>query len=464
MEGALLPDLIFSGGRVRIGEALSFANGQVTGVGPAPAGAERLPRTAILPGLVSAHSHAFQRAIRGRTEHRGGHAEPSFWGWRGAMYSAAERLSPDDVVRVSRMCFLEMARTGITAVGEFHYLHRDPEGRPYSDPNLLSREVIRAAREVGLRIALLRVAYRRAGFQASEDRRQRRFIEPLEEYLTNLRGLAAAVRADPLVSVGAAPHSVRACPAPDIEAIAGEAGARGWPLHLHVAEQPAEVEQCRAEYGLTPVQLLDRVGALGERTTAVHAVHLTPDDVALLGKARATVCACPTTERDLGDGTVPADALLGAGARISLGTDSQVEIAPLGDARALEHHLRLARLERAVLDDGGEVQGLGARLYGFASAGGMRSLGIAGGALAPGEPADFVVVDLDDPSIVGAGADDLMAAVVFSMERTAVRDVYVAGEQVVQGREVRVPGVPGGAATVVREFREAMGRLWGGLR
>lgn len=446
---AYLPDLLLSGGRVLEGAALVVQDGAVASIGTPPEGAElvRLPGRALVPGLVSAHSHAFQRAIRGRTEHRA-HARDDFWSWREAMYAAAERLSPEDLYAVSRMCFAEMALAGITAVGEFHYLHRDSAGRAYADPNELSLAVVRAARDVGLRIVLLRVAYARAGYEQPVNPRQRRFIEHSpDEYLRNLDALAGALAGDPLASVGAAPHSVRACPASWIAPIAQEALRRGWPLHLHVSEQPGEVAQCRREHGTTPPLLLERLSALTERTTAVHGVHLEPEDIAALGRARATVCACPTTERNLGDGIVRADQLLAAGAALSLGTDSNVQIAPLEDARELEYHLRLLELQRAVLDPGQGDSGLALRLFGIASESGMRSLGLAGGALRPGEPADFAVIDLDDASIAGATAEDFAAAAVFSLERSAIREVYVAGSRL--SLEVPVAG-----------FRAAMRRLW----
>ena len=424
---AFQPDLLFSDGRVVPGASLNVRDGCVESVGAVPDGAEQVPlrRRAILPGLVAAHSHAFQRAIRGRTEHRASRgAGDDFWSWREAMYAAAERLTPDDLHAVSKFCFLEMARAGITAVGEFHYLHRDPAGRAYADPNELDLAVARAAQEAGLRVVLLRVAYARSGFGLAENPRQRRFIESsADEYLKNLDALARQV------PVGAAPHSVRACPAEWIRDISDEAKRRGWVLHLHVSEQPGEVRQCLAEHGTTPALLLEKLGALRDTTTAVHAVHLTDGDIAALGRAHATVCACPTTERNLGDGVVRADKLLAAGVRLCVGSDSEVQLNPLEDARQLEYHLRLVELQRAILDtEQAGPGGLGAKLYKMASEGGMRSLGLPGGALRPGEPADFVVVDLDDPSIAGAGAEDLMSSVVFSLERTAILETRVAGE------------------------------------
>ncbi|HYY52772.1 MAG TPA: formimidoylglutamate deiminase, partial [Myxococcales bacterium] len=353
---------------------------------------------------------------------------------------------PEDLYAVSRFCFLEMARAGITAVGEFHYLHRDPSGKAYADPNELDLAVARAADDAGLRVVLLRVAYARSGFRVPENPRQKRFIESsADEYLKNLEALSQKV------AVGAAPHSVRACPAEWIRRIAAEAFRRGWPLHLHVSEQRLEIEQCRAEHGTTPALLLERLGALREGTTAVHGVHLTAEDIAAIGRARAMVCACPTTERNLGDGVLRADLLLAAGARLCVGTDSEVQLSPLEDARQLEYHLRLVQEQRAILDaEQGGVGGLGAKLYAIASEGGMRSLALGGGALRPGEPADFIAVDLDDPSIAGANRDDLMANVVFSMERTAIRETWVRGERLKLDFEAAMPG-----------FRAAMRRLWG---
>ena len=466
---AYLPDLLFAGGEVREGAALSVADGAVVAVGaPAPDFERiRLAGKAILPGLVSAHSHSFQRAIRGRTEVR--HPGRSdFWSWREVMYRAASRLDPEDVGAVARMAFHEMARAGITAVGEFHYLSRDPSGRRYDAPELLAKEVIGAAREVGLRIALLRTAYARGGPDVAAGPEQARFLDGSpDEVVESLLRLEEFARGDPATTLGVAPHSVRACPAAWIAALAAEARRRSWPLHVHVSEQAAEVAQCRAEHGLTPVELLEKLGALGPATTAVHAIHVTPGDVETLGRTATTVCACPTTERDLGDGVVPADELLQAGAALALGTDSNVQIDLLEDARALEGNLRLLRRERGMLapaaGDGradGRVDGLAARLYGIASRGGMRSLGLPGGSLDPGGRADFLTVDLEDPSIAGASSADLLPAVVFSAARTAVRDVLVGGEAIVTDGEAS-PGRPA-AGRIARDFARTMRKLWGG--
>jgi formimidoylglutamate deiminase len=395
-----------------------------------------LRNRALLPGMVNAHSHAFQRVIRGRTEHRSQHSTDSFWTWREQMYAAANRLTPEDIYAVSRMAFLEMALTGITAVGEFHYIHHSPDGSPYSDPNLLEREVIRAARDVGIRIALLRAAYARAGFETEANPQQVRFIEASPEiYLQHLEQLLSAPElTNDMGWVGVAPHSVRAVPLDYLKPIVAFANERELPVHMHVAEQPAEVSACIEEYGRSPIALLETEGLLSKRFTAVHAIHVTPKAIGAIARAGALVCACPTTERNLGDGVVPVDAYFDAGVRVALGTDSQIQIDLLEDARELEYHLRLQKTARNVLapQDNTSNTALAGRLFDCATVNGAKSIGFGGGKLEPGAPADFFTVDLDDPSIAGASADELLANIVFSLSRAAVRDVVVAGKQIVE--------------------------------
>jgi formimidoylglutamate deiminase len=422
------PELLFWEGRLQAGLALEVrADGTVAGASPSQEGdgAIALPHRALLPGLVNGHSHAFQRLIRGRTEYVAkGQASDDFWSWREWMYRAAGALQPEDVFVASRQAFLEMVLGGITAVGEFHYLHHNPDGTPYVDRDELAKQVLRAAKEVGLRIALLRVGYARAGFQVEENPRQRRFIDAsFEPFARSVESLRAHVGDDPFVRIGAAPHSVRALPKAWLARLP-ELGEL--PLHMHVAEQPAELAACVAEHGRRPVELLSDLGLLHERFTAVHAVHLSPHEVAAL--RHATVCACPSTERNLGDGVVAADALLAAGARLCLGTDSHAGIDLLDEARQLESHLRLVRLRRAVLDPGeGDPSGLAARLLRIASDGGAHALGFAP-SLQPNGPADFFTVDLHHPSMAGASGDSVLGAVMFGAEKGAVREVAVAGQ------------------------------------
>jgi formimidoylglutamate deiminase len=422
-----LPDYVYVDGRFQSGRAVVCdGEGKIVEITEDVSDAIRLKGRALLPGMVNAHSHAFQRVIRGRTEHRSQHSTDSFWTWREQMYTAANALEPEEIYAVSRLAFLEMALTGITAVGEFHYIHHSRDGSPYSDPNLLEREVIRAARDVGIRIALLRVAYARAGYQTESNPQQVRFIEDSPDvYLKNLEQLLNVN--DDMAWIGVAPHSVRAVPLDYLKPIVAFANERALPVHMHVAEQPAEVSACIAEYGRSPVALLETEGLLSKHFTAVHAIHVTPKAIAALARSGAFVCACPTTERNLGDGVVPADAYFDGGVRIALGSDSQIQIDLLEDARELEYHLRLQKMERNVL-----APMLAERLFDCATINGAASIGFEGGRIKPGAPADFFTVDLNDLSIAGSSPDDLLTNIVFSLARTAVRDVVVAGKRIVE--------------------------------
>jgi len=413
---------------------------------------------AILPGLVNAHSHAFQRVIRGRTEYRTTSDQDSFWTWRELMYSAAVRLTPEDVYDASRMAFLEMALSGITAVGEFHYLHHAPDGSAYDDPNLLAKEVVRAANDVGLRIALLRVAYARSGLETDPNPQQARFIEnDAELYLKNVAQLRKDLgNYNQLAWVGIAPHSVRAVPLAYLKEIVTYANNEKLPVHMHVAEQADEVSACIDEYGRSPVALLATEGLLSERFTAVHAIHVTPKAIRMLADARATVCACPTTERNLGDGIVPVDQYFKAGVSLGLGTDSQVQINLLEDARELEYHLRLQKMERAVLAEGVDAKSaLAARLFECATVNGAKSIHAPIVTFGKGELQDFFTVDLNDPSLAGAAEDNLLSHIVFSLSRTAVKDVVVNGKRIVQDGKHALQ------EEIVERFKALQKRLWG---
>jgi formimidoylglutamate deiminase len=489
-QTAWLPDLILVGNRFRRGLALvtDDLTGRIVSVARDDehdaARVVRLKNRALLPGMANAHSHAFQRVIRGRTEFRTS-SHDTFWTWREMMYSAASRLTPDGLYDASRMAFLEMALGGITTVGEFHYLHHNTDGTPYDDPNLLSKQVVRAARDVGIRIALLRTAYVRSGFNTQLNERQSRFItrDP-QDFIKHTDALRLDLARDdereegsqsdkPANAwLGVAPHSVRAVPLDYWREVATYARVHRMPVHAHVAEQPAEIEACRAEHGRTPVALLSEEGLLDERFTAVHAVHITAHEARALATERAHVCACPTTERNLGDGIVPADLLFNAGARVALGTDSHAQIDLLEDARELELNLRLSKLSRAVLapeepDEQGDdvarndldpspsqISSLAARLFECATVHGASSVGADAGALEASRAADFFTVALDDPSIAGANEDDLLAAIVFSLTRAAVREVVVGGRLVVEN------GRHAAQEEIVARFTALQRTLW----
>ena len=458
---AWLPDLVFAGRTFRDNVAINVNGaGKVASLGAASQSEDevRLTNRALLPGLVNAHSHAFQRVIRGRTEHRTSNVSDSFWTWREMMYSAATRLTPEDLYDASRMAFMEMALSGITTVGEFHYLHNQPDGSAYDDPNLLAKQVLQAAKDVGLRIALLRVAYERAGYQLPSNPQQARFIEASSDhYLKNLEQLKNDLAADSGAAwIGIAPHSVRAVSLDYLRAIVNFGNPQQLPIHMHVAEQPAEVSACIEEHGRSPVALLHSEGLLCERFTGVHVIHITAKAARMIGEAGAMVCACPTTERNLGDGVVPMDLLLAEKVAVSLGTDSQTQIDLLEDARELEYHLRLQKLERAVLSEPDEQDQttLATRLLECATVNGARSLGMQTELLSPEAPADFFTVDLQDASIAGANRETLLSTIVFSMSKSAVKDVVVGGKRIVEnGRHFA-------QEEITMKFAALQHRLW----
>jgi formimidoylglutamate deiminase len=407
---------------------------------------------AILPGFANAHSHTFQRLIRGRTETRGASGD-DFWTWREAMYRAALSVDTEDVYRVARMTFLEMVMAGTTTVGEFHYLHRAQGGSAYDDPNLLSKQIIAAAKSVGLRIALLRVAYARAGFELPPHPGQARFYESPREYLDNAAALATELVGNNYAWLGVAPHSIRAVPLAQLEEAIAWARERQLPIHMHAAEQTAELDACQREYRATPIELLARRGLLSDKLTLVHAIHITEAEIDSLAAANTIICSCPTTERNLGDGIIDAARTAARGIRFAFGSDSQAQIDPLEDARELEYHLRLQIQKRVVLDEIG-TSDLSHRLFHYATVGGAEALGFNSGTLAVGRPADFFAIDLDDISIAGNSAADLLPIVVFGLSRPAIKDVIVAGKHILKD------GSHALQHEIVEQYKEVYRKVW----
>jgi formimidoylglutamate deiminase len=461
-ERGWLPDSLYCDGRFQNGIAM-FADsaGRITRFSGKPEDlrrARRLANRAIVPGMVNVHSHSFQRAIRGRTEHKTGARRDTFWTWREAMYHAANSLSPEDIYDVARMAFVEMLAAGITAVGEFHYLHRAPNGDVYEDPNLLAEQVLAAARETGLRIAVLRTAYARAGWQRDADPGQARFITPsVDEFIRDTEALRASVAknfAPDFAWVGIAPHSVRAVPLEYLKEGVNYARGQGMKIHMHVSEQPAEIEACEAEYGLRPIELLHRNEILSTDFTGIHAIHITEKEIGHFAARKARIGACPTTERNLGDGIGPADKWSDAGVPTCFGSDSNVQINLLEDARQFEYHLRLKYLERAVLAPDTLEEGLAGRLFESATQCGADSIGAPGGNLAEGRAADFFTIDLSDLSLAGGEPGSLLTNLVFSGEKSAIRDVYVGGEAVIEDGTHRLKD------EIVKRFQELQRRLW----
>ncbi len=429
-------------GRVHDGVRVEVADGIFTAVeaGGAAEGADRLPGL-TLPGLANCHSHAFHRALRGRTQRGRG----SFWTWREQMYALAGRLTPDSYYELARATYREMLATGFTSVGEFHYLHHGPDGTPYDDPNAMGLVLVQAARDAGIRIALLDTCYLAAGIGTPAQGVQRRFDDgDAEAWAARADALHAAVTRPhvPDVVVGAAIHSVRAVPRDQMHLVAQWADQQSVPLHAHVSEQLAENVACLEAYGETPTGVLEEAGALGPRSTAVHATHLTDGDVAMLGETGAYVCFCPTTERDLADGIGPSRLLHDAGTMLTLGTDSHAVVDAFEEMRAVELDERLASQERG--------RWSAAELLEAASATGHRSLGFEGaGRIVVGAPADLVTLDVRSPRTAGTGAG--LETAVFAASGADV--VHV----VAQGRVVAEAGT---RAETGAALDHAIHRIW----
>jgi formiminoglutamate deiminase len=398
---------------------LDVLDGRFASVTPdgSPDGAARLPGV-VLPGSANAHSHAFHRALRGRTQS----GADNFWTWRDGMYALASSLDPDSYLALARATFAEMVLAGTTTVAEFHYLHHAPGGSRYVDENAMGEALRQAAVDAGIRLTLVDACYLAGGLDASGHRPlegpQLRFGDgDVERWAARVASLPPSDG----MRVGVAAHSVRAVRHDDLAAVAAVAAAvDGRPLHVHLSEQPAENEACLAFYGRTPTELLDDAGFLGPRTTVVHATHLTGSDIASLGGSRVTVCACPTTERDLGDGIGPIRALHDAGCGLALGSDQNAVIDPFEEARALEMDERLAALQRGRLP----LASLTAAMTDHAALGWCDA-----GRLEAGARADLVAVRLDSPRT--AGCDP--AEVVFAAGAADVDTVLVDGRVAVEG-------------------------------
>jgi formimidoylglutamate deiminase len=428
----LLPELVLGpDARVRAGVGVEVVGGRITRLldaGDAPADARSLPRRLLVPGLVNAHSHAFQRALRGRVERVDPeHPLDDFWTWREEMFAAATVLDPGSVRRTSEACFREARAAGYTTVGEFHYIHHQPDGTPYDEPNELAHAVCDAARAAGVRLVLLLTAYARAGRGLPPSAGQRRFCDAsVDAYLARVEALRESVAGDPLVSVGYAPHSVRALPRDWLEAIARHAAESGFPVHVHADEQPREIDESLAEHGLRPIALLDACGLLGPRTTIIHATHADDDELDLLAERGASVCACPSTEANLGDGFLPAARLWARGVPVAFGADSNTRLDPFEEARETEGLARRQAGRRNVLVRPGE-DGPGRSLWECLTVNGARALGLHAAEIAAGAPADLVALDLDHPEISDVPAEHLPAALLFSGSSALVRETWVAG-------------------------------------
>ncbi|MDR6842538.1 formimidoylglutamate deiminase [Pseudoxanthomonas sacheonensis] len=389
-----------------------------------PAAAELLSTTARgdwrIPGIANLHSHAFQRAMAGLAE-RQTHPEDSFWTWRETMYRFAARMDPDSTYAVATQLYVEMLEAGYTSVCEFHYLHHAPDGRPYDDPAAMSHALIAAARDTGIRMTLLPVLYMTGGFDGRAlSVRQQRFGHDAESFLRLLQILRA--EENDLLRIGCAFHSLRAVPEAAMHEVLAALPPES-PLHIHIAEQVGEVQDCLALRGARPVEWLQQNVEVDSRWTLVHATHLTAVETKQLAASGATVAICPTTEANLGDGLFPLRAYLDAGGAWGIGSDSHISVSPVEELRWLEYGQRLVTRHRNIAV-GADSSSVGETL--------LRGA-LASTRQATGQDAadDFVVLDADAPIFAGAHADDAIDRWIFSGNRPAVREVHVAGRRLV---------------------------------
>jgi formiminoglutamate deiminase len=404
-----------------------------------------------LPGLPNVHSHAFQRAMAGTAERRGAEGE-DFWTWRAAMYRLAQHIGPDELEAIAALAFAEMLEAGFTRVGEFHYLHHAPDGSPYADVGQMASRIAAAAEASGIGLTLLPVFYAHSGFGGAPPApEQRRFVCGLDLYERLLDASRAALTPIADAVVGVAPHSLRAATSEELTSVASLAGAN--PIHIHLAEQLREVEECVAWSGRRPVeQLLDHADVDG-RWCAVHATHMTSEETQRLAASGAVAGLCPITEANLGDGKFPAAEFLAQGGAFGIGSDSNVLIDAPEELRLLEYGQRLTRLERNVLAGPGEA--VADRLFGGALAGGSRALGVEPDRLAPGAPASFVSLNGDHPSLDHCPPDQILSRWIFAARGGAVDCVWRRGRKLVSG------GRHVARTSLLERYRAALGRLPG---
>jgi formimidoylglutamate deiminase len=407
----LIPDLVLDAYRARSGVGVTIEGGRILEVGPATQG-DWLSGKALASGFVNDHSHAFQRGLRGAVERiEASRPRDDFWTWREQMYALAEDLSPNSIREASRRCYEEMLCAGYTSVTEFHYVHHRPDGTTYNDPNALAKAVVLASEDTGIRLVLLPVAYGRGGLPRFRD-------QTVRSFLARVDALREWSEGRPLVRVGVAAHSVRAVPREWLEEIGKY--AHDLPLHIHADEQQREIEECQAEHRLRPVELFAQTGFLGPDTTLVHATHADAWELDLLSEHGASVCACPTTEGNLGDGFLPAQEIMDRGIPLSVGSDSHVRIDPFEELREIEINARRLSGRRNVLLAEGETSPTPYLLRAGWGSTGLKS----------GDPADLIELDLSHPSLADVEAENLPSALVFGAGSGVVTGTWVAGKRV----------------------------------
>jgi formimidoylglutamate deiminase len=436
---------------ITVAPATTPASASISGLAPV----ERIAGF-VVPGMANAHSHAFQRGMAGGAEYRLS-ARDSFWTWRNAMYALANRITPDDLEIIATQLFIEMLKSGYTSVAEFHYLHRRPDGELYPAGSGLWDAISAAAAATGIALTLLPTLYQTSDFGAKPLRSdQARFALETDEFIRAIEERAGTERraASATLRTGAAFHSLRAVPLPELEKAARALRQfdAALPLHIHVAEQTQEVDSCKAHTGKRPVELLADTGLLDAHWCLVHATHTTPAELEGIAASGASVCVSITTEANLGDGFFDTLRFLKSGGRLCVGSDSQSTVSPAEELRWLEYQQRLKKRRRGVLADKLEPH-VGSRLWRDGARDGAQAIGQPAGALAVGLRADWVVLDRTDPRMAGVSAETSLDHLVFAGGDAAIKDVMVAGRWVVKD------GHHGAELPLRSQFSELMARL-----
>lgn len=424
-------ETLLQGDQWRSGVVLSLADGIITAIEHGPAhSAEISINGIVVPGMPNAHSHSFQRCLAGLTGPQGGRHD-SFWSWRDAMYRTANRISPEQYGMVAEWVFIEMLKAGYTSCAEFHYLHNQPGGAVYPEPAEMSMQLIRAACTSGIAMTLLPVLYCTAGFgKEGVSGEQNRFANSPDEYLHLLEYCKSAVEEKPLIELGIAPHSLRAVPGQVLHEVLQSWPGWQCPVHIHIAEQPAEVEECKKYLGARPLEYLLDQFSVDARWCLVHATHLSDSELRNAAQSGATAGLCPTTEADLGDGTFRTAEWLKAGGRFAIGSDSNVRISVSEELRLLEYNERLKSGERNVLV--GDMMNCGSFLYKHAAGSGAVALGQPVGRLEPGYRADLLELDGGHELLNGRNPDLALETWVFAGDQSMLNSVWVAGRRIVE--------------------------------
>lgn len=463
VQGAWAQDVL-----LRVAGNGTWQSVQPNATPPEQLGATRL-QGPVLPGLVNAHSHAFQRAMAGLTERRStgaAHASDDFWSWRDRMYTAANRITPEQLEAIASLLYAELLAGGYTQVCEFHYLHNDIDGAPYANPVEMSLALVRAAQRTGMGLTLLPTLYMRSGFTATGLREdQRRFSSTPDSVMRVVEEIRRHTAGDARINAGVAVHSLRAASPAALNELTSAAKEAGLPVHIHIAEQTQEVEDCIAHTGQRPIEWLLNNADVDARWNLVHATHATPAELQAVQGQGASIVICPATEANLGDGVFDLPAYAAAGGRWSVGSDSHVTRSWPEELRLLEYSQRLTLRQRNIAARIAGQESSAAALFDAALAGGRPATGQAQGGIVPGNRADFVTLDLQSPALLGVPADHVLDALVFSSPDAAFDEVFVAGQRVVA--KGRASGPAQDAALwpqLAENFSRAMRELWAGAR